>query len=201
MNFKSGLVCIFSAVTLILSGMLTYAENVNRDLSGGLLRLHILANSDSEADQALKLAVRDRIIAETSELFKNAENADDAAKIAEENAELIKNIATSEISEHGYNYPVSVSLENTHFPTKEYGSITLPNGEYRALRVLIGSASGKNWWCVMYPPLCFTNGVAEISDASCEKLKDAVSEDEYALITSDEPQVKIKFKIVEIFSK
>ncbi len=200
-KIKSGFICLFSALTLILSGMFTYAENVNRDLSGGLLRLHILANSDSEADQELKLAVRDKIIDETAALFKDAQSADDAARIAEENAALIQKIASDEITSRGFDYPVSVSLENTRFPTKEYGKITLPRGEYRALRVLIGDANGKNWWCVMYPPLCFTNGVLDVSDESCETLRSAVGEEDYKLITSDEPQIKIKFKIVELLSR
>lgn len=199
-KIKSGFICLFSALTLIFSGMFTYAENVNRDLSGKLLRLHILANSDSEDDQELKLAVRDKIIAETAVLFKDAQNADDAARIAEENAALIQKIAEDEIISRGFDYPVSVNLESTRFPTKEYGKISLPRGEYRAVRVLIGDAKGKNWWCVMYPPLCFTNGVLDISDKSCEALRSAVGKEDYELITSDEPQIKIKFKIVELLN-
>ncbi len=179
--------------------MLTYAQNVNRDLSGALLRLHILANSDGADDQALKIAVRDRVLNETASLFQNAASAADAARIAEENADFIKSAAEDEIRRRGFDYPVAVSLETALFPTKRYGCIALPRGRYHALRILIGDAAGANWWCVMYPPLCFIDGVAETDGESLGALLGSVGSDNYELITGDGAAVKIKFKIAELW--
>ncbi len=189
-------------LTLIFSFLLSYAKNVNRDLSESVVRLHILANSDSAADQALKLAVRDRILSEASYIFENTQDPKAALSAAEQNSQLIRGIAEDEIRRQGYSYTASVKVGRFAFPTKVYGDIMLPAGKYNAVRIEIGSGSGKNWWCVMYPPLCFTDGVVSVSDENRQKLKDSLTADEYSLITGKSDRaipVEVRFKIVEIF--
>ena len=175
---------------------------MNRDLSESVVRLHILANSDSAADQALKLAVRDRILSEASYIFENTQDPKAALSAADQNSQLIRGIAEDEIRRQGYSYTASVKVGQFAFPTKVYGDIMLPAGKYNAVRIEIGSGSGKNWWCVMYPPLCFTDGVVSVSDENRQKLKDSLTADEYSLITGKSDRaipVEIRFKIVEIF--
>lgn len=119
-----------------------------------VLRLHILANSDSAADQAVKLRVRDAVLAETGDLFSAAGTLEEAEKAAETNLSAIEETARRVIEEEGYSYPVRAELTRMYFDTRQYGETTLPAGEYQALRLSIGQADGKNWWCVMFPPIC-----------------------------------------------
>lgn len=119
-----------------------------------IVRLHILANSDSEADQNLKLAVRDKILAETQEVFIVSKTKKQAEAIAAETLNEIERIARAEIIRQGYHYSVRAEIVNMFFETRSYGDATLPAGRYDAVRVSIGAAKGKNWWCVLFPPLC-----------------------------------------------
>ena len=130
---------------ILTLGWVTVSESALSDISSGLIRLHILANSDGNDDQLLKLKVRDRLLSE----------ADTSS--GELNLSHIKEICRDEIIKNGYDYNVSVSYGKFYFPTKTYENITLPAGDYEALRVVIGKGEGKNWWCVMYPPLCFSD--------------------------------------------
>lgn len=120
-----------------------------------LIRLHIIANSDSATDQALKLAVRDEIIKRTSQMFRGAKSARSARDIVRENLRLIEMIGQAKVYAAGFDYPVRVQLGRYDFPAKTYGSLMLPPGKYQAVRVVIGEGKGKNWWCVLFPPLCF----------------------------------------------
>ena len=187
--------------TFLLTLSLTYAKSVGNDIKNSVLRLHIVANSNLAADQNLKLAVRNRIITETSELFESADSPQKAAEIASLNIEKICQIAREEIKSQGFDYSVNAKLGEFSFPTKNYGDITLPSGKYNALRIEIGAASGENWWCVMYPPLCFTDGIISASESAKSKLKNSLSEEEYSLITKNNTgaiPVEIRFKLVEI---
>ena len=194
---------IILILILIFSFAASYAQNVHRDLSRSVVRLHIIANSDTECDQELKLAVRDRILDRFGELFSECPDASAALKAANANLDLIESVAADEISRRGFGYSVSAETGRFPFPTKVYGDVRLPSGSYNAVRVKIGSAKGHNWWCVMYPPLCFTDGVAEVSDSSRKKLRESLSESDYKLITESDGSmpIEIRFKLAEIFHR
>lgn len=199
---KNRLFILTAILTFLFALIISYAKNTGSDISNSVLRLHIVANSNSEADQQLKLDIRDRIINDTSRLFVNAGSAEAAIEIAKKNLPEILEIANSEIKNQGFDYSATAKIGEFAFPTKVYGDITLPSGKYRALRLELGAADGENWWCVMYPPLCFADGILVAPDTAKSKLKDSLSDSEYKLITK-EPSgtvpVEIRFKIVEAF--
>ena len=141
--------CILT-VAITFSGFAGTCETLPNEV----LRLHVLANSDSEEDQALKLAVRDRILQEGSAVMDGVSNKEDAIEVAKEAIPALEKAAQEEIRERGYSYPVSIAIEKVYFPTRQYGDTTLPAGKYDALRVVIGSGEGHNWWCVLFPALC-----------------------------------------------
>lgn len=149
---------IFFGMGLIISILITNCSAVVRDgrkldsLRNSVLRLHILAESDSDYDQSLKLKVRDALL--ESDIFDSADSLESAEKTAQENLDRIIETAEKVLKENGCNLPVTAEIADVEFDERIYGDITMPSGEYRALRVKIGSAQGKNWWCVMYPPLC-----------------------------------------------
>ena len=181
----------------------SYAENVSTDIANSVFRLHVIANSDSKEDQDLKYKVRDSLLKYMKEICTNCKNKDEAIALVTEHQEEFKQIAMQTIHDEGYSYNVKISIGNFEFSTKDYGDISLPAGYYDALRVEIGEARGQNWWCVMFPPLCFvdvTSGV--VPEESKEQLEDNLSEEEYALV-SDNSDVKIqfKFKILEFFNE
>jgi len=181
---------------IIITFVITsYSSTVQSDIAGNLLRLHVIANSDSSSDQELKLKVRDRLLAESSDLFSDTESIDESKQIVENNIEFLESAARDEITSRGFDYDVRIKTEKCFFPVKSYGSLTLPSGEYEAVKVEIGKAEGKNWWCVMFPPLCFVNGTVN-SEKSLAKLKDSLSEEEYDIVTSGE--VDFRFKIVDV---
>lgn len=151
------IVAIFSA------GFCSFAED-RGDITDTVFRLHILANSDSEADQELKLKIRDEILEKCSYLFEECGNAQESADIAEENMHIIKSVAEKAIAENGAEYEVNCEVTEMYFDERVYDSVTMPAGEYSALRITIGEAKGKNWWCVMFPPLCIPVAVEEIDD-------------------------------------
>ena len=148
--------------TILLIGIIfTFLTSmINRTVAAGTevrsetLRLHIIANSDSDFDQALKLKVRDRILESTGELFAEVSGKTEAVAAAKFSSDDIKNIAEAVIKEEGYDYPVQVEVTKMWFETRSYDGFTLPAGDYDAVRIIIGSGEGKNWWCVMYPALC-----------------------------------------------
>ena len=184
------IISIICAVMCVIS----YAAETNARLSRDIVRLHIIANSDSDEDQALKLRIRDRLLEATSAAATKA----DAAALVEE----YEAIARDEIAASGFDYPVKAEYGRFHFPTKDYGGLTYPAGDYDAVRVVIGKGEGQNWWCVLFPPLCYVKGSVD-SSAAGEALKDMLSPEDYELITSggsDRLPVKIKFKIVEFIN-
>lgn len=173
------------------SGVL--ALRTQDELADKVVRLHVLANSDSEEDQALKLKVRDVVLERaTAILEQSADRREAESRLRGEMLEL-ERIAAEEIAAEGYNYPVTVELENTDFPTKEYDGFTLPAGEYLALRVIIGEGQGQNWWCVVFPPLC----TAASADVPASALAAGFSEEEVNLITEENQGYVLKFKAVE----
>ena len=163
-----------------------------------VIRLHVLANSDSEEDQSLKLKVRDTVAALTEELTRAAADIDDAERILRESLELIRSRAQKTLSELGCEYPVSVELGRENYPRKSYDSICFPAGEYRSLRVMIGKAEGQNWWCVLFPQLCL--GAATKKQAEDAFVSVGFTPDQYKIITeTDEPRYKLRFKLLEVF--
>ena len=162
-------------------------------LADKVVRLHVLANSDSETDQALKLKVRDRVLERAAELLEESENRDQAEKCLTEALPELEALAAEEIAANGYDYPVTARLEEASFPTKEYDGFTLPAGKYLALRVIIGEGAGKNWWCVVFPPLC----TAVSSDVPQTAMAAGLTEAEVGLITGEDQGYVLKFKAVE----
>ena len=173
------------------------------DLKNNLFRLHVIANSDSKEDQNLKYIVRDNLLDYMNSLCANCSTKEEAISIAKEHINDFEKIATNTIIEHGYSYNISVEIGNFEFPTKQYGDISLPAGYYDALRVKIGESKGQNWWCVMFPPLCFvdvTSGV--VPEDSKKLLKENLSEEDFTLISDNSSsEINFKFKLLEIFSK
>lgn len=180
-----GLVC---AIVLSFSAFEVRCDELRQNV----LRLHIVANSDSEADQNLKLAVRDEILKNSTDIFKNCGDVTTACEVAETQLDNISAIANSVIKENGFNYSADVSVGDRYFDTREYDDFTLPAGTYKSLIVDLGDAKGKNWWCVVFPCVCVPNADAELSDAVTEA----------AAQTAENPQKYImKFKTVEIYEK
>lgn len=184
------------AVALVLSVLLSVlsfaitSDSIEKDV----LRLHILANSDSAEDQSLKIKVRNSVIENESDIFDGVGNVTAAKEKVIRNYDRIKASAKKVIREEGYDYPVSVRIEKTYFPTRHYESFTLPAGYYEALRIVIGEGKGHNWWCVMYPPLCVG------SAAQVKKEYSKLPDREKKLITSN-PRYDIRFKTYEIYKK
>ena len=178
------------AVTVCISSFSVFASDC-AEIRESVLRLHILANSDSEEDQALKLAVRDRILSIDNKLFGNAENLEAAEQAAVRRLTLLRETALDEIRRQGYDYDVKVELANMYFTTREYEKYTLPAGYYDAVRITIGEGKGHNWWCVLYPPLCLP---AAESDT---KIDDVLDDDEVKIVEG-KTKYKYSFAAVEI---
>lgn len=181
----------------------SYSNAVSKDLADNVFRLHVIANSDNTEDQNLKLLVRDSILQYVNSISKNTSNKNDLIVLLRDYTDELTTLAENTLMENGYNYPVNISIGNFSFPTKNYGDISLPAGYYDALRVEIGEAKGQNWWCVMFPPLCFvdvSSGV--LPNESKEILEEGLSSEEFNIISeTSSDDVKIKFKIVELFQK
>lgn len=178
----------------------SYATNISSDISSSIFRLHVIANSDSEEDQKLKYQVRDNILNYINNLIDTSYSRTDVINILEDNLDNFKQIAKQTIDDNGFDYNVDLEIGNFYFPTKNYGNISFPAGSYDGLRIKIGEAKGQNWWCVLFPPLCFidvTSGV--VPEESKNNLEENLSEEEFLLITNNSESIKFKFKIVEIF--
>ena len=180
-----------------------YVQAVSENLSNAVFRLHVIANSDSNEDQALKLKVRDKLLEYMNTICTDCTTKAEAISIAEEHKEDFQNIAEKTIKENGFDYPVKINVNNFYFPTKNYGDISLPAGFYDALRVEIGNASGQNWWCVMFPSLCFvdvSSGV--VDDEAKENLENNLDNESYRVISEKEDSSFLfKFKIIEFFAE
>ena len=188
------LALMLGAAAFLISGM--QAMTTQNELSDKVVRLHVLANSDSAEDQALKLQVRDRILARTTAILEEAADRQEAEGRLRGDLLELERIAAEEIAAAGYGYTVTAELRDTAFPTKEYDGFTLPAGEYLALRIVIGEGRGQNWWCVAFPPLC-TTAAADVPAAA---LAAGLSGEEVSLITEQEGYI-LKFKTVEFWEE
>ena len=184
----------FLAFALVVILSVANFENKCQGIRDNCFRLHIIANSDREEDQSLKLKVRDELLKSTAHIFENAKNKDEALSLALTNADKIKETAESVIKKQGYCYTVQIDTAKAYFPTRTYEKYTLPAGKYDALRVIIGEGKGKNWWCVMFPSLCLPASMKK------DKLSDVLTEKEIELIEKN-PRYEIRFWIVEQIQK
>ena len=192
------LIILFLFYTFICA--FSYASSVSSDIADNVFRLHIVANSDTDEDQNLKLIVRDNILNYMKEIASSVSSKEEAVEIITSHLDDFYNIAIDTIRNAGYDYDVSLSVGQFDFPTKEYGDISLPAGIYDALRIEIGEAQGHNWWCVMFPTLCFVDvSSGSLDEGSKGVLEDNLSDEEFSLISDDSADVKFKFKVVEFF--
>lgn len=199
--FKKFIILFFLLLLFVSISAFSYVNAVSTSLSDSVFRLHILANSDSVEDQSLKYKVRDKVIEAMNELTSNCSSKREVINLVNDNLSNFKNIAKKVIVESGYDYDINVSIGNFNFPTKNYGDISLPAGFYDALRIEIGNAEGKNWWCVMFPPLCFVDvSTGIVPEESKILMQDELSEEEFQIISEQTPEIKFKFKLLELFS-
>ena len=188
--------CVAIVVTLVLLLLLSYLPiHGEAEVYDTVLRLHVLANSDSEEDQALKLKVRDGVLAVTAPLLETATTRDQAEAIIRSHMTDIQSAAEAVVAENGSEQAVTVMLDLEDYPTLNYESCAFPAGEYLSLRVCLGEAEGQNWWCVLFPPMCV--GAATKDNAFAEV---GLTGDQYNIITQTEnPKYKVRFKLLEAF--
>lgn len=198
--FKRFLILLFLFICYTFICAFSYANTVSEDLSNNVFRLHILANSDTEDDQNLKLLVRDNILSYMKQIASNVSSKEEAVNLLNSHLDDFRNIARDTIINAGYDYDVNLSIGKFDFPTKVYGDIALPAGMYDALRIEIGEAQGHNWWCVMFPTLCFVDVSSGFLDEdSKEILESSLSDEEFDLISEDNGVFNFKFKLLEFF--
>ena len=177
-------------ITILLS--LSSFEANCEELRQKVFRLHIIANSNSEFDQTLKLKIRDAVISKTGDIYDKCTSVDEAKQKAEENKKIIYDTVKEVLENANVNYDVEIKIGKSFFDTRHYETFSLPAGEYEALNIKIGEAKGKNWWCVMYPSLCIASSGAEIGDVASEKS---------AEIAQNPHKFVMRFKVVEIYEQ
>ncbi len=192
------IIASFAAALCITALVTSYSEGVQATLQDNLVRLHIIAQSDSEADQNVKLKVRDAVLAKMGDKL-TASDKDECREEIIENLEEIEKIANDVLKENGFSYTAKAQYGKFDFPKKSYKSMTLPAGEYYGVRIILGDGNGQNWWCVMYPPLCLKeDGEVALSQEGEKILREKLDKDTYDIITKQDNEVVIKFKIVEL---
>jgi stage II sporulation protein R len=191
------LILIFVLLFVQYLNSTTYNTQLQEGIASEVLRFHVIANSDSAQDQAVKLKIKDALTKSLEPTLKNAKNIDEARALINESLYNLELLSNQIIKENGYDYTATASIERGYFPLKVYGDLSLPPGEYEAVRIELGSATGQNWWCIMFPPLCFVDSTYSIvPDTSKEQLKYVLTDDEYeAVFYKKEVNVKVKFKI------
>lgn len=188
---KSLLIAFVLTVAVSCTSFFSFAQQCE-DISNRVLRLHVLANSDTKEDQELKLYVRNRILSESAGILDDVTNQKEAEQVVQKNLPRLEKAAADEIKQRGYSYPVHVGLENIYFTTRQYRQVTLPAGQYDALRVTIGEAAGKNWWCVMFPPMCLPAAEEK------EELDDVLNPQQMKIVTGE---YEVRFKSIEVYEQ
>ena len=192
----TGIVILFYIWTVVLGNDL-----LQPSIASKILRFHVMANSDSVQDQEVKEKVRDAVGVYLQPLLKEADNLEETKQLVEENMSQIIAVAKKTLNENGFDYEVSARVTNTFFPEKTYGAYTFPKGEYDALQIIIGEGTGQNWWCVLYPNMCFRGAVFEVVEKNAkEALREVLSPWEYADVF-DSGKVQIRFKFLEFFQR
>lgn len=182
-------VCVALFLSIALSSFFGTSE-VCRDIKENVLRLHIIANSDSEEDQNLKLLVRDELLETGSKLFDGSADIDSVLSIAEKEIPYLTERAQKVIDSNGFDYKARIEVGKSRFPTREYENVTLPAGEYTAVRVILGEGDGHNWWCVMFPPMCLSAAEGET------RLEDVLTPGAVDFVEGGK-KYEVKFKIIE----
>lgn len=191
------IICI--CLVFLLTGLLPVHGEA--EIYDSVLRLHVLANSDSDEDQALKLCVRDRVTALVGELCADCQTLEETRAVLEENLDAVGNVAEQEILSQGFDYPTEVRLCEEEYPQKTYASLCFPSGKYLSLQVRIGSAEGQNWWCVLFPPLCLEAASGARTDEEAF-VSVGLTSDQYKIITeSQAPVYEARFKFLEMLSE
>lgn len=182
----------FLAITLLWG---VWSLQQQDALERKMIRLHVIANSDTAEDQALKLQVRDEVLAQATDILEQSRDMAGAEVLLRQALPQLEQLAQKKIVEEGYHYAVSARLEQTEFPTKEYDGFSLPAGEYLALRVVIGEGAGQNWWCVVFPPLC----TAAATDLEETAIATGLGEEDLSLITEENRGYVLKFRSLELW--
>lgn len=191
-----GFICSFCWLAMLLTQKNSIEPILQETLAKEIIRFHVLANSDSKEDQELKVKVKDAVVGQLKPLLQSSTSLDESRNILEDSLPLITSIASDLIKEEGYTYSVKASLTYGFFPIKRYGDYTFPEGTYEALRIEIGAAKGQNWWCIMFPPLCFVDETYSIVDEETkEQLSHILTDDELESLKTS--KVKYKFKLWE----
>lgn len=190
---------IIISLMLPISAALPSSEDMQ--IYEKIIRLHVIANSDTNADQALKLKVRDGILEYISSLVADAPDKESAEGAIREKLPEIKQAAQNVLLSESADFSVDVTLTKERYPTREYEGFTLPCGTYTSLRVLIGEAKGQNWWCVLFPRLCVTAKPSQTSKRDSELVEAGLTPSQVRIITGDSPDIVIKFRFIEFFSK
>lgn len=196
------------AETAVLTGLLVsvfmqgavHCAAAKEQIKDDVFRLHIIANSDSDEDVRLKLKVRDAVLEASEDIFGGAMTAKQAEKCAEARLDEFKAIAERTVRENGYDYSIECEIANVYFDERTYGGVTLPEGEYSALRIMIGDAKGHNWWCVMFPQLCLP-GVTDTEAVLQSAYDDGAITDEELQILSNPSEYEVRFYFAELFDK
>lgn len=199
-NFKTIILISLLFFTFLLISITSYSNSLSNSLSEHFLRLHIIANSNSKIDQELKLKIRDNILNYINSTINKNSSKEETIVYIENNLESIKNICIETINKEGFNYSVNLNIDNTFFPTKHYYNLSLPAGYYDALKIEIGNSNGENWWCCLYPPLCFIDiADGKINTDYESNLREDLSTEEFEIIRPSKPSIKFKFKLLELF--
>lgn len=194
------LICI--AIVIIVSLVIVKEEvktdidacRIQESIAQNIIRFHVRANSDSDSDQQLKLKVKNEVTALLQPMLTNSDSVEQSRNIIAQHMQDIKDTALDTIHNEGYSYDVNVYFEKSYFPMKSYADVIFPPGEYEAFRIDIGDADGRNWWCVLYPPLCFVDAVyGELPKESKEQLKNVLTDDEYNAITKVRYKYRFKY--------
>lgn len=206
---KNFLPLLFIAIIFVFIGTYltkqTDTYKIQKEIADSIIRFHVRANSDSEEDQELKILVKNRIVQFLEIELQSAASLDEARNILYDVKDEIAGIALEVIREEGYEYNVNVYFEQSYFPMKVYGDMSFPPGEYEAFRVDIGDACGKNWWCVLYPPLCFVDSTySVVPDDTKSQFQDVLSDEAYRAITMDdleENTYEFRFKFLKFLNR
>lgn len=192
-------ICV-AATVFALSGIASHQPqaDLQQSIASKIIRFHVIANSDSDADQQLKMQVKNGVVAAMEPMLADVKNINEAREIIQLHISDIEQIAQQILSDNGCHKPVTATLTNCYFPVKAYGEFTFPDGEYEALRIIIGEGSGKNWWCVMYPRLCFVDSLYTVVPKESKKeLKKQLTDEEYEELLHGKKTVKISWKVLE----
>lgn len=189
---------LFTGVLMVFYRRGVAEQRRQQDIAEEILRLHVVANSDSEEDQALKMEVKESIVTYLRGIMGDAKSVEEARLEIQKRLPAIEDLAREKMKMEGYDYEADAVLGKCYFPVKEYGDMTFPAGEYEALKVNLGKSAGKNWWCVMYPTLCFVDSTYQIvPETSKEKLKENLTEEEYNSLLDGGDNVQYSFQFIE----